>query len=61
MQLEELMKKGYILPSVSPWGALVFFMKNKDGTLILSINFRKLNKVTTNNKYPLPMINDLFD
>jgi hypothetical protein len=61
MQLEELMKKGYILPSVSPWGALVFFMKNKDGTLILSIDFIKLNKVTTKNKYPLPMIDDLFD
>jgi hypothetical protein len=53
MKLEELMKKGYIHPSVSPWGAPVFFMKKKDGTLILCIDFRQLNKVTVKNKYPL--------
>jgi hypothetical protein len=61
MQLEELLKKGYIRPSVSPWGALVLFVKNKDGTLRLCIDFRKLNKVTIKNKYPLPIIDDLFD
>jgi hypothetical protein len=61
MQLEELLKKGYICPSVSPWGAPVLFMKNKDGTLILCIDFRQLNKVTITNKYPLTRIDDLFD
>jgi hypothetical protein len=61
MQLEELMKKGYIHPSVSPWGAPVLFVKNKYETLRLCIDFRQLNKVTVNNKYPLPRIDDLFD
>jgi hypothetical protein len=61
MQLEELLKKGYIRPSVSPWGAPVLFMKKKDGTLRLCIDFRQLNKVTMKNKYPLPRIDDLFD
>ena len=60
MQLEELMKKGYICPSVSPWGAPVLFVKKKDGTLRLFIDFRQLNKVTVKNKYPLPRIDDLF-
>jgi hypothetical protein len=46
---------------VSPWGAPVLFVKKKDGTLRLCINFRQLNKVTINNKYPLPIIDDLFD
>jgi hypothetical protein len=55
------MKKGYIHPSVSPWGAPVMFMKKKDGTLRLCIDFRQLNKVTINNKYPLSRIDDLFD
>jgi hypothetical protein len=61
MQLEELLKKGYIHPSVSPWGAPVLFMKKKDGTLRLCTDFRQLNKVTVKNKYPLPRIADLFD
>jgi hypothetical protein len=61
MQLEELLKKGYIRPSVSPWGAPVLFVKNKDGTLRLCIDFRQLNKVTVKNKYPLPRIDDPFD
>jgi hypothetical protein len=61
LQLEELLKKGYILPSVSSWGAPILFMKKKDGTLILCIDFRQLNKVTIKNKYPLPRIDDLFD
>jgi hypothetical protein len=59
--LEEILKKGYILPSVSPWGAPVLFMKKKDGTLRLCIDFRQLNKVTVKNKYPLPRIDVLFD
>jgi hypothetical protein len=61
LQLEELLKKGYIRPSVSPWGAIVLFMKKKDGTLRLCINFRQLNNVTIKNKYPLPRIDGLFD
>ena len=61
MQLEELLKKGHIHPSVSPWGAPVLFVRKKDGTLILCIDFRQLNKVTVKNKYPLPRIDDLFD
>jgi hypothetical protein len=61
MQLEEILKKGYIHLSVSPWGALVFFVKNKDGTLRLCIDLRQLNKVTIKSKYPLPRIVDIFD
>ena len=61
MQLEELLKKGYICPSVSPWGALVFFVNKKDGALRVCIDFRQLNKLTIKNKYPLPRIDDLFD
>jgi hypothetical protein len=61
MQLEELLKKGYICSSVSPWGALVLFMKKKDGTLRLCIDFRHLNNYTIKNKYPLLPIDDLFD
>jgi hypothetical protein len=61
MQLEELLKKDCIHPSVSPWGAQIIFLKNKDGMLRLCIDFRQLNKVTIKNKYPLPKIDDLFD
>jgi hypothetical protein len=61
MQLEELLMKGYICPSVSPWGAPVLFVKKKDGTLRLCIDFRQLNKVSVKNKYPLLGIDDLFD
>jgi hypothetical protein len=61
MQLEELLKKGYIRPSMSPWGAPVLFVKKKDGTLKLCIDFRQFNKVFVKNKYPLPRIDDLFD
>jgi hypothetical protein len=61
MQLEELLKKGYICPSVSPWGAPILFVKKKDGTLRLCIDFRQLNKVAIKNNYPLPRIDDLFD
>jgi hypothetical protein len=61
MHLEELLKKGYICPSVSPWGAPVLFVKKKDGTLRLCIDFRQLNKVTIKNKYPLTRIDDLFN
>jgi hypothetical protein len=56
-----MMDKGYIRPNVSPWGAPVLFVKKKDGTLRLCIDYRRLNKVTIKNKYPLPRIDDLFD
>jgi hypothetical protein len=61
MQLEELLKKGYTCPSVSPWGATILFVRKEDGTLRLCIDFRQLNKVNVKNKYPLPRIDDLFD
>jgi len=61
IQLEELLRKGYIHPSVSPWGVPVLFMRKKDGTLRLCIDFGKLNKATIKNKYPLPRIDDVFD
>ena len=61
MRLEELLKKGYIRPSVSPWGALVLFVKKKDGTLKIYIDYRHLKKETIKNKHPLPRIDDLFD
>jgi hypothetical protein len=61
MQLEEILKKGYIRPSVSPWGAPVIFVDKKDGTLRMCIDFRQLNKVTIKNNYPFPTIDDLFD
>jgi hypothetical protein len=61
MQLEELLKKRYIRPSFSPWGAPILFVKKKDGTLRLCIEFRQLNQYTIKNKYPLPRIDDLFN
>ncbi|PKI73054.1 hypothetical protein CRG98_006549, partial [Punica granatum] len=61
VQLQELLEKGFIRPSVSPWGAPVLFMKKKDGSLRLSIDYQQLNRVTMRNKYPLPRIDDLFD
>jgi hypothetical protein len=61
LQLEELMKKGYICPRVSPWGTPILFVKKKDRTLRLCIDFKQLNKVTIKNKYSLLWIDDLFD
>jgi len=60
-QLQDLLSKGFIRPSVSPWGAPVLFVKKKDGTMRMCIDYRQLNKVTVKNKYPLPRIDDLFD
>ena len=57
----ELLDKGFIRPITSPWGALVLFVKKKDKTLRLCIDYRQLNKVTVKNRYPLPRIDDLFD
>ena len=60
-QLEELVSKGSIRPSISPWGAPVLFVKKKDGSLRLCIDYRQLNRVTIRNQYPLPRIDELFD
>ena len=61
LQLQELLEKGFIHSSVSPWGAPVLFVKKKDGTLRLCVDYRQLNKVAMKNKYSLPRIDDLFD
>ncbi|GJV52494.1 putative reverse transcriptase domain-containing protein [Tanacetum coccineum] len=60
-QLQELFNKGFIRPSSSPWGAPVLFVKKKDGSFRMCINYRELNKLTVKNRYPLPRIDDLFD
>jgi hypothetical protein len=59
--IDELLEKGYIRPSTSPWVALVLFVEKKDGTKRMCIDYRSLNEVTVKNKYPLPRIEDLFD
>ncbi|KAI3772311.1 hypothetical protein L6452_03493 [Arctium lappa] len=60
-QLQELLDKGFIRPSTSPWGAPVLFVQKKDGSMRMCIDYRELNKLTVKNKYPLPRIDDLFD
>ena len=60
-QLQDLVDKGFIRSSVSPWGAPVLFVKKKDETMRLCIDYRQLNKITIKNKYLLPRIDDLFD
>ncbi|XP_060673257.1 uncharacterized protein LOC125420382 [Ziziphus jujuba] len=60
-QLEELLEAGFLRPSKAPYGAPVLFQKKKDGTLRLCVDYRALNKVTVRNKYPIPLIADLFD
>ena len=61
LQLKDLTGKGFIQPSISPWGAPLLFGKKKDGTLRMCIDYRYLNKDTIKNKYPLPRIDDLFE
>ena len=61
VQMEEMVNKGFVRPSTSPWGAPVLFVKKKDGSMRLCIDYRELNKVTIRNQYPLPRIDDLFD
>src|SRR6185295_6225914 len=60
-QLQELLDKGYIRPSTSPWGCPALFVKKKDESLRLCVDYRLLNAVTIKNKYPLPRIDILFD
>ena len=60
-QLQELLDKGFIRPSVSPWGAPVLFVKKKDRSMQMCIDYRELNKLKIKNRYPLPRIDDLFD
>ncbi|CAA7018064.1 unnamed protein product [Microthlaspi erraticum] len=60
-QIEDLLSKGFIRPSVSPWGAPVLFVKKKDGSFRLCIDYRGLNRVTVKNRYPLPRIDELLD
>jgi hypothetical protein len=59
--VKELLEKGFISPSSSPWGAPVIFVPKKVGTQRLCVDYRALNEVTVKNKYPLPRIDDLFD
>ncbi|GJR89325.1 putative reverse transcriptase domain-containing protein [Tanacetum coccineum] len=61
MQLKELSDKGFIRPSSSPWGAPVLFVKKKDGSFRMCIDYHELNKLTVKNHYPLPRIDGLFD
>ena len=60
-QLDEMLQKGYIRPSSSPWGSPAIFVDKKDGSLRMCVDYRQLNDVTIKNKYPLPTIDDLFD
>ncbi|KAJ0953758.1 putative nucleotidyltransferase, Ribonuclease H [Helianthus annuus] len=60
-QLDDLLEKGFIQPSSSPWGAPILFVKKKDGSMRLCIDYHELNKVAIKNRYPLPRIDDLFD
>jgi hypothetical protein len=60
-QIQDLLDKGYIRPSSSPWGAPVIFVPKKDGSTRMCVDYRALNEVTIKNKYPLPRIEDLFD
>nr|GFB30546.1 putative reverse transcriptase domain-containing protein [Tanacetum cinerariifolium] len=59
--LKELSDKGFIRPSSSPWGAPVLFVKKKDGSFRMCIDYQELNKLTVKNRYPLPRIDDLLD
>nr|GFD19233.1 putative reverse transcriptase domain-containing protein [Tanacetum cinerariifolium] len=60
-QLQEISDRGFIRPSPSPWEASVLFVKKKDGSFRMCIDYRELNKLTVKNRYPLSRIDDLFD
>ena len=61
VQIQDLLDRGFIRSSTSPWGAPFLFTKKKDKTLGLCIDYRQLNRVTIKNRYPRPRIDDLFD
>ena len=61
LQLQELIEKGYIQASVSPWGEPILFVKKKDYAIHMCIDYHQLNKMTIKNRYPLPRIDDLFN
>ncbi|GJW35190.1 putative reverse transcriptase domain-containing protein [Tanacetum coccineum] len=61
VQLQELLEKGFIRPSSSPWGAPILFVKKKYGSFRMCIDYRELNKLYIKNRYPLSRIDDLFD
>ena len=58
---QDLLDKGFIRPSISPWGAQVLFVKRKDGSMRMCIDYQELNMVTIKNRYPLPRIDDMLD
>jgi hypothetical protein len=60
-QLQKLLDKSFIRPSISLWGAPMLFVKKNDGSMRMCIDYRELNKVTIKNRYPLPRIDDLLD
>ena len=61
VKMEELICKGFLRPSTSPWGVPVLFVKKNDGSMRLCIDYIELNEVTICDQYPLPRIDDLFD
>ena len=61
VKIQELLDRGFIRPSTSPWGAPILFAKKMDKTLRLCIDYQQLNRVTIKNRYPIPRIDDLFD
>ncbi|GKG46673.1 hypothetical protein Tco_0501519, partial [Tanacetum coccineum] len=61
VQLQELLEKGFTRPSLSLWGAPMLFVKKKDGSFRMCIDYHELNKLTVKNRYPIPRIDDLFD
>ncbi|MBM1124175.1 RNA-directed DNA polymerase, partial [Klebsiella pneumoniae] len=61
IQIDDLLSKGFIRESHSPWRAPTLFVQKKDGSMRMCIDYRKLNRVTIKNKYPMPRIDDLFD
>lgn len=60
-QIDDLLEAGYIKPSISPFGAPILFVKKKDGTLRVCVDYRALNKITRKNRHPLPRIDELLD
>jgi len=61
VQIQDLIEKGFIRPSVWPWGASILFVRKKNGSMQLCIDYQQLNQVTLKNKYPFPRVDDLLD